>query len=117
MSAFSVTIPENIRPGEVFETLIDDHWVTIKCPPNKQPGNILHINVIKNEANEVISVNGNSISDNSFAKSSKRIHLVWICMDVVLFVLFTLSYALSDLAVQKIRYNIAFIFNNSRHES
>ena len=98
---YPVIIPEGVSPGDTFETTIGNSAVTIRCPTNTSPGTIIHV---KNQSNdEIEGAQSNRIFEDNTTAWFLWIPFTYMCLNILLFVLFTVSFSLPSLAVQIIR--------------
>ena len=98
---YPVIIPEGVRPGDTFETTIGNNILTIKCPTNTSPGSIIHV---KNPSSDAVDgVQSTTVVENSSSTWLLWVPFAYMCIEIALFVLFTVSFSLPSLAVQNIR--------------
>lgn len=104
--SFLVTIPEGVKPGDTFQTLLmDKHMVPITCPDNAPPGTILQVNAKYDPENDIVCIEETAIgSDVDVIQQRDYCTMVWVFVDMLLLVLFTLSCTLAAFAIQQIRY-------------
>jgi hypothetical protein len=50
---FPVTVPDNIRPGEDFHTIVDNLLVRVTCPRSSKPGQVLKVRLIKQTKKQI----------------------------------------------------------------
>lgn len=109
--SFLVTIPEGVKPGDTFQTLMmDKHMIPITCPDNALPGTILQVKVNSDAENNLLCIEETPVEDDNL-QSWDYCTTTWVLIDMVLLILFTLSCTLPAFAIQQIRYNyIVFLF-------
>jgi len=107
---YTVTVPEFVRPGELFPASVGGELIQIRCPTNAHAHSILHVKVVSPptihhpQYSRYVTPPADTIS--SFNR-------IWIFLDLILVLLFIVSISLTRFAVQRVNSNCNVLNPNS----
>lgn len=100
---YTVRVPNGVYPGNQFPVSVGNETTLITCPHDCFPGEELHIQVIKTRVNaSSIGINSNNDGTTTSSYSNTGFHSTCLFLQVILFILITLSYALGPYTIQNI---------------
>ena len=101
-SSYTIKVPQGISAGQTFPVVIAGKTMLITCPQGSGGGSMLHAKVITSvPQRQVVTVSRFQPGGSSRAAINSCI-IYWATLELILFILLTLSYSLVPYATQRI---------------